>query len=71
MKTSPKVLDDKGKLMDTSKWTFPKTREGLSESLDKVNLEYTGFDDGEFYELFFLYDYNGNIYQSDLIKVGE
>lgn len=71
MRTSPRILDDKGKVMDTSKWTFPKVREGLEEDLDKVKLEYTGFDDGEFYVLFFLYDYNGNIYQSDLIKVGE
>ncbi|MBR6073553.1 MAG: zinc-ribbon domain-containing protein [Bacilli bacterium] len=71
MKTSPKVLDDKGKVMDNSKWTFPKVRYGFEGSLDKIKLEYTGLDDGEFYVLFFLFDYNGNRYLSDLIKVGE
>ena len=71
MRTSPRVLDDKGNVLDVSKWTFPKTRTGQSYSLNKVKLEYTGFDDGEFYVLFFLYDYNGKMYYSDLIKVGE
>ena len=71
MKTSPKVLDDNGKVMDNSEWTFPKTRYGYESDLDKVKLEYTGMDNGEFYVLFFLFDYNGNKYLSDLIKVGE
>ena len=71
MRTSPRVLDDKGKVMDNSKWTFPKTGYGYEADLDKVKLEYKGLDDGEFYVLFFLFDYNGNKYMSDLIKVGE
>ena len=71
MRSSHNILDKNKKVKDPSDWTSPKTMEGLSGDLDKATLEYTGFDNGKFYVVFFLFDYNDNMYTSDLIKVGE
>ena len=71
MRSSHNILDKNKKVKNPSDWTSPKTMEGLSGDLDKATLEYTGFDNGKFYVVFFLFDYNDNMYTSDLIKVGE
>ena len=71
MFSSPKIVDSKGKLIPNNEWTYPNTRYGVETDLDKTKLEYAGLDDGNFYVLIYLYDYNNHEYVSNLIKVGK
>lgn len=68
-----KILDKKGKVMDTEDWESSATLTGHEFEVDEFDkvLEYKGMDDGEWYVLFFISDLDGNKYTSELVKVGE
>ena len=71
MKTERMILDKNGKLMDSEDWEGIPVMEGLSFDPNDFDMQYKGMDDGEWYAIFFVYDIDGNTYQSDLIKVGD
>ena len=70
MKTERMILDKNGKLMDSEDWEGIPVMEGLSFDPNDFNMTYKGMDDGEWCAIFFVYDIDGNTYQSELIKVG-
>jgi hypothetical protein len=70
MKTERMILDKNGKLMDSEDWEGIPVMEGLSFDPNDFDMTYKGMDDGEWCAIFFVYDIDGNTYQSELIKVG-
>lgn len=69
---SYKILDKKGKVLDSTKWEGAPVVNGYSEELKKLELRYSSLEKGDnYYALFMITDTHGNVTTSKLIKVGD
>lgn len=69
---SYRILDENGKVLDTTEWESAPVVTGFGGNLSELELEYSSLDKGDnYYALFIVTDMNGNASYSKLIKVGE
>lgn len=71
LKSTYKLFDNNNQFIKYDDWEKSPEMTGIGTELDKLTLEYTGLEDGEYYIYFNVFDENYNYTASDLMRIGE